>query len=590
MAGNNNRKKRESIIKRLLHDMGSDRKKLLLVIVIVGAAKLLLSVAPTVSGNITDRIVVFANTGSFDMKWLAGMCILLAAMYLLGNGADILVGNLMMGISQGIVRKLRDAGQKKFNRLPIKYIDSHPTGDILSRLTNDMQALNTSIESTLSVLLGQFLLLLGVLVMMFITNPLFTLVYIVVLPLGFLASSFIMKLSIRLVREQSKLTGRITSIASDSFSNYSMIKAYGCEKEKTDAFNKVNREFYKKYSKAQFFAGFIMPISVIVSNLAYIIECIVGGLFLINGKLTLGEFQAFLIYGNMVLSPLTALSTAVNSIQTGLISAKRIYEFLDEEEEPDESAKPDLDTSGTKGQISFDHVRFGYVPEKQLMTDVSLQTKAGQTIAIVGPTGAGKTTLINLLMRFYDIDGGKISLDGADINSLSRNSLRQAFGIVLQDSWIFDGTVEENIAYGKKNAAHEDVLRATGLTHCDKFIEKLDDGYDTHISDEKAQLSSGEKQLLSIARTLVADPPILILDEATSQVDTRTELIITEAMEKLMEGRTCFVIAHRLFTIKNADTIIYMEDGDIKEVGSHDELMKLDGRYSKLFRQASDHV
>lgn len=588
MERNKSKRRRESITLRILHDIGDDKKKLLLIFVVIGIAKLLLSLTPVISGKVTDRIVEFAQSGNYDMKWLAEMCIVLAVMYLCGNGADILTGNIMMSISQNVVKKLRDEGQKKFNRLPIKYMDQHPAGDILTRLTYDMQSLSTALESILGVLVGQFLLLLGVVIMMFITNPLLTLVYIVILPVGFLASRYIVKTCVKLIRDQRRLDSRLASIANDSYNNYMMIKAYGCEEEKIAAFNAANEEFYSKFVKSHFFTGFIMPISVSVSNLAYVIECIIGGFFLINGKLTLGEFQAFLLYGNMVLSPLNALSIAVNSLQNGLVSAKRIYEFLDEEEETDESDKEMINVDSVRGQIEFEHVKFGYSADRMLMEDVNLKTNAGKTIAVVGPTGAGKTTLINLLMRFYDIKEGTIRLDGMDINALSRQSLRKCFGIVLQDSWIFDGTIEENIAYGKQGATQEEVRRAARLVHCDQFIDRLENGYQTHISEEKVSLSSGEKQLLSIARTLVADPSILILDEATSQVDTRTELIITEAMANLMKGRTCFVIAHRLFTIKNADFIIYMEDGDIKEAGTHDELMKKKERYYKLFTQTSD--
>ena len=590
MANQKTKSSKSSWMKRVLGDMEKNKNLLLFSVVIIIISKICVSCAPRVAGNITDFLSQAVQTGNFDSGYILKQCLFLMILYFVGNGTDGFVNRNMVKISQGLVLKFRNEAQRKLNRLPFQFLDTHPAGDILSRITTDMMTLSNSIESTVPTLIGQFVQLVGVIFMMLVTNPLLAVIYLITLPFGFLITSFISKKSKREFKKQQKAMGNLNAMVLDTFSNHTIVKSYNCEEDRTEEFENLNQDFYSTYVKSRFISGFMMPIGIFTSNLSYIILCVVGGYMLIKGTLSIGGFQAFLLYGNMVSSPLSALANALNTLQNGITAMERIYEFLDEEEMPSEEPADAIVPEKVEGEVRFEHVKFGYVPEKTLMKDVSLTVKPGMTMAVVGPSGAGKTTLINLLMRFYDINGGKIYLDGKDIQDLSKDNLRSAFGMVLQETWIFDGTIAENIGYGKPDASREEIIQAAKTVQCDSFINKLPDGYDTHISEEDASLSAGEKQLLAIARVVLADPQILILDEATSQVDTKTELLITQAMENMMKNRTCFMIAHRLFTIRNADAIIFMVDGDIKEVGSHEELLAKKGLYASMYNSASDSV
>lgn len=588
MAKTNKRKtSMVSLMKRALGDLGKAKKYFYISMVIILVSTVALAIAPTFTGHITEALKDAATSGTFDMNFIIYQCIILTVLYFLGYFTQGYINKFMVEVSQSLVLELRNRAQDKLNRVSVSYLDTVSGGDILSRLTNDVINLSGTIESTIPTLFSQGFLLIGIVFMMLITNWLLALIYLIILPLSAFLTMMISGKTRKLFSEQNESVGALNGFVSDVYDNHLLLKAYGAEKQKEEEFEKLNKVFNDTYVKSRFLSGFMIPLGTIAANLSFIALCIVGGVMLVNGTLTLGGFTAFLFYGNMIASPLASLGSSINLVQTGLTALDRVYEFLDVEEMEEETPVEIIEPETVKGSIKFDHVNFGYVPEKTLMQDVNFEAEPGTTMAIVGPSGAGKTTLINLLMRFYELNGGRILIDGKDISELSKENLREAFGMVLQDSWIFDGTVAENIGYGNPNATREDIIRAAELVHCDTFIEKLPDTYDTYLSSENSSLSVGEKQLLSIARTVLADPSILILDEATSQVDTKTELLITQAMEKMMEDHTSFIIAHRLFTIQNADKIIFMKDGDIKEFGSHDELMAKKGLYYDMYKNAS---
>ncbi len=575
--------KQKNVISRLFVDMGKYKSSFRAVFGVIVVIKLCLAAAPKVVSIITDTMQEFVNSGNYDFGKLLIQCALLAVLYLIGYGADGFINRSLVLISQNLSLNLRNKAGHKLNRLTIHYSDNHPLGDTQSRVTSDMLNLSNGIESTLPSLLGQAVLMAAIAIMMLFTNIWLALIYIIAMPVTFIGLRMIAKRTNKIFKNTNKHLGKMNSLVSDTYSNHTVVKSYSRVDEKEKEFDELNREFEKLFVRSRFTSGFMRPFSDLMAKISYILLCLTGGFLMIKGTLTLGEFTAFLFYGNMIGVPISELSVAFNNFQDALSSASRIYEFLDEEEEPEETPKQTLSLNEIKGKVTFENVKFGYTPDKVLMENVSFTADVGNIMAIVGPSGAGKTTLINLLMRFYDIQGGKIKLDDVDIKELSKHNLRSAFGMVLQETWIFDGTIAENIAFGKPNATREEIINAAKLAYCDSFIERLPNGYDTYISNENSALSAGEKQLLSIARAIIANPKVLILDEATSQVDTKTEEVITKAMQAMMKGRTSFIIAHRLYTIRNADKIIFMKDGDIKEVGSHEELLEKKGYYAQMY-------
>lgn len=511
----------------------------------------------------TLLIVLLVYAGSFLFGWLQG--------------------RVTAGIVQRTVYRMREEVEAKLSRLPLRYIDGQPRGELLSRVTNDIDNVAQTMQQTLSQLITSVLTVVGVLAMMFWISPLLAIIALVTVPLSVAVAGAIAKRSRPQFIEQWAWTGKLNAHIEEMYTGHSLVTVFGRQREAAQVFAERNEALYEASFRAQFISGIIQPALGFISNLNYLVVAVVGGLQVASGSISLGDVQAFIQYSRQFTQPITQIASMANLLQSGVASAERVFELLDAPDQTPDPAVPAVLAEPTRGRVAFEDVSFRYEADKPLIDGLSLVAEPGQTIAIVGPTGAGKTTLVNLLMRFYDVDGGRITLDGVDTRDLTRDALRSQTGMVLQDTWLFGGTIADNIAYGVDGATHEQIVEAAKATHVDRFVRTLPDGYDTRIDDEGAAVSAGEKQLLTIARAFLADPSILILDEATSSVDTRTEVLVQQAMAALRTGRTSFVIAHRLSTIRDADTILVMEQGSIVEQGSHAELLEADGAYARLY-------
>jgi ATP-binding cassette subfamily B protein len=517
-----------------------------------------------------------------DFAALGGVVVLLVVLYIVSSIFGWLQGYVMAGVTQRTVYRLRADVDQKLGRLPLRYFDSHPRGDLLSRVTNDIDNIGQSLQQSLTQLITSLLTIVGVLILMLTISPLLAAVSLLAVPASLVVTVLIIRRSQSLFVAQWASTGALNGHVEEMHTGHAIVKAFGRQRQAVATFDEENQRLYQASYRAQFISGIIQPAMNFISNLNYVAIAVIGGLRVAAGQLTLGDVVAFIQYSRQFTFPIIQTASIVNVLQSAVASAERVFEVLDEAEEiPDPVQPAVLDRAA--GAVTFEDVSFRYEPERPLIDDLDLRVEAGRTVAIVGPTGAGKTTLVNLLMRFYEIDAGRITVDGIDTRDLDRDDLRRQFGMVLQDTWLFHGTIRDNIAYGRLDATEAGIQAAAEAAHVDHFVRTLPDGYDTVIDDDATNLSAGEKQLLTIARAFLADPPILILDEATSSVDTRTEVLIQRAMTQLMRGRTTFVIAHRLSTIRDADTILVMDRGHIVEQGDHEALLERRGFYFELY-------
>jgi ATP-binding cassette subfamily B protein len=523
-----------------------------------------------------------------DMIHLGQVLGLAALVYLLGAAFGWGQGFIMAGVTQRTMYGLRREVEEKLARLPLRYFDSHPHGDVLSRVTNDIDNLTTTLQQGLNQLLTSVLTIIGVMGMMFWISPLLAAVSVITIPLAVVVTFLIARRSQTQFADQWDRTGTLNGLVEETHTGHALVQVFGRRGPTIDEFGRQNQQLYQASFRAQFLSGVIQPSMQFLANLNYVVIAVLGGYWVASGKMSLGDITAFIQYSRQFTMPITQIASQMNMLQSGLASAERVFEFLDAPEEAAERTPADgtpgaARPSHVAGRVTLEHVSFRYEPDKPLIEDFTLDAAPGQTIAIVGPTGAGKTTVVNLLMRFYEIDAGTITLDGTDYRDLTRDQVRRCFGIVLQDTWLFAGTIRDNIGYGRQDATSEEIAAAASAAYADRFIRTLPDGYDTLLDQDASNLSAGQKQLLTIARAFLASPPILILDEATSNVDTRTEILIQEAMSRLRQGRTSFVIAHRLSTIRNADTIIVMDAGRIVEQGNHADLLRRHGVYYSLY-------
>ncbi|GAB6181365.1 ABC transporter ATP-binding protein [Desulfotomaculum defluvii] len=576
-------------LKRLIGFLKPHKLQLLYVFITAILSTVFSIVSPKILGKATTKLFegimmkIKGMAGArIDLDYIFQIVLILGALYIFSALFSYVQQYIMAGVAQRAVYDLRQAVYEKLSRLPLKFFDSHSNGEILSRAVNDIDNISTTLQQSLTQLTTSIVTLVGVTVMMLTISPLMTLILVLTIPLSFVVTMLIARQSQSFFMGQQRALGELNGHVEEMFTGHKVVKAFGYEEKSIYKFNEINEKLYHSGWKAQFVSGIIMPMMTFINNIGYVLVCVVGGVMVTKRSIEIGDIQAFMQYCRQFSHPITQVANISNIIQSTIASAERVFELLDEQEETPEFIQAKI-LASPKGEVKFEHVKFGYKEEVTLIEDMNIEVKPGQTIAIVGPTGAGKTTLINLLMRFYEIGGGKITIDGVNIHDLKHSNLRSLFGMVLQDTWLFNGTIKDNISYGRQGATEEEVIWAAKAAHADHFIRTLPDGYDTVLNEEASNISQGQKQLLTIARALLANPPILILDEATSNVDTRTEVSIQRAMKELMKGRTNFVIAHRLSTIRDADLILVMNNGKVIEKGKHEELLAQGGFYAELY-------
>ncbi len=586
-------------VKQFLKYMGIYKFSVLIVMVFAVCSTVFMIVGPKILGNATTVLAegimgMYTGTGSgIDFGKIAEILLFLVGLYVVSSFFSFMQGFIMTNVSMKLTYRLRKDISEKFNRLPLKYYDKTTNGEILSRVTNDIDTLSQSLNQSLTQMITSVTQLIGILVMMLSISWQMTLIAIAILPVSMIFVVFIVKKSQKQFTAQQEYLGHVNGHIEEMYGGHQIMKAFNGEERSVRTFNELNDRLYSSAWKSQFLSGIMMPIMTFVTNLGYVAVCVLGGYFAVNGIITVGDIQAFIQYVRQFTQPITQVANITNILQQTAAAAERVFEFLDEEEEIPEADhaitvnctdEPDTDLNvHISGSVQFAHVCFGYSDDKMVINDFSVNVAPGSKIAIVGPTGAGKTTIIKLLLRFYDVQSGAVLVDGYDIRDFRRKDLRSLFGMVLQDTWLYSGSIRDNIKYGRPDASEEEMLKAAKAAQVDSFVRTLPDGYDMLLNEETDNISQGQKQLLTIARAILADPKILILDEATSSVDTRTEIMIQKAMDNLMKGRTSFVIAHRLSTIVNADRILVLDHGNVVEQGSHKELMEKGGFYQKLY-------
>lgn len=574
-------------MKKLMNYMGRYKIAVLFVVIFAIGGTIFNIVGPKILGKATTEIFnglvgKVSGGAGIDFDKIARILITVLCLYVVSALFSFVQGYIMTGISQKMTFRLRKELSEKINRMPMNYFDKMTHGEVLSRITNDIDTLGQSLNQSATQVITSVTTIIGVLVMMLSISPLMTLIALLILPISMGLISVIVKHSQKYFKSQQEYLGHINGQVEEVYGGHNIVKVFNKEEDVIETFNETNDVLYQSAWKSQFLSGMMMPVMQFVGNLGYVAVAILGGYLAIKNTIEVGDIQSFIQYVRSFTQPIQQVAQVANMLQSTAAASERVFEFLEEEEE-DQTVSDAVSVKGLEGRVEFDHVHFGYNPDHIIIDDFSARVEPGQKIAIVGPTGAGKTTMVKLLMRFYDVNSGSIKVDGHDIRNFNRSELRQMFGMVLQDTWLFKGSIEDNIRYGKLDASHEEVVEAAKAAHVHRFVQTLPNGYDMELNEEASNVSQGQKQLLTIARAILADPKILILDEATSSVDTRTEVRIQKAMDNLMKGRTSFVIAHRLSTIRDADMILVMKDGDIIEQGNHEELLAKNGFYAELY-------